>query len=95
MTISRDDLWYLFNHQIPDEQNRVGDIKIAEKGALHEKRKILTKKIIGRNEQKTVYFNSQKDCLDFLKIKGCSGLLRAIKNHSLYHGYYWEVATNE
>lgn len=95
LPISRDTLWYCFNHQISDEQNRMWDIKIAEKGALCEKRKILTKKIIGRSEQKTVYFNSQKDCLDFLEIKGCSGLLRAIKNHSLYHGYYWEVVTNE
>ena len=50
---------------------------------------------IGKNENETIMFNSQQECLKFLNVKGCSGLLKAIKNHNLYHGYYWEVGKNE
>ena len=39
-------------------------------------------------------FNAKTAVLDFLKMKGHTGLDRAIKEKSLYKGFYWSVETN-
>lgn len=95
LPISREQLWNCFNHGVADKHGDVWDIKIPERGIIKPTQKYFTKGIIGKNENKTIIFNSQKECLNFLGIKGCSTLLEAIKNHTLYHGYYWEEIVNE
>lgn len=43
-------------------------------------------------------FNSKKEVLEYLELKGHNGLNKAIKNKTLYKGYYWSiegVETNE
>ena len=39
-------------------------------------------------------FNAKTAVLDFLKMKGHTGLDKAIKEKSLYKGFYWSVETN-
>ena len=95
LPIHREQLWYCFNHGVPDENGDFWDIQIPEKGAIKPERQYSTKVVIGKNENETIMFNSQQGCLKFLNVKGCSSLLKAIKNHNLYHGYYWEVGKNE
>ena len=95
LPIHRERLWYCFNHGIPDEHGDIWDIQIPDKGTIKPNREYPTKVIIGKNEDKTIVFNSQHECIEFLGVKGCSALLKAIKNHTLYHGYYWEELVNE
>ena len=95
LPIHREQLWYCFNHNIPDENGDIWDIQVPNKGIIKPERKYPTKTIIGKNKHEIIMFNSQHECLEFLNVKGCSGLLKAIKNHSLYHGYYWEAGKNE
>lgn len=39
-------------------------------------------------------FNAKTAVLDFLNMKGHTGLDKAIKNKTLYKGFYWSVETN-
>lgn len=95
LPITREKLWFCFNHNIPDENGTLWDIKVSKKGEIKPNRVYPTKQIIGMNNTGTISFNSQHECLSFLGVKGCTHLLKAIKQHSLYHGYYWEVKQNE
>ena len=95
LPIHREKLWYCFNHGIADEHGDMWDIQVPSKGTIKPTREYHTKRIVGKNEQEQVAFDSQYECLQFLGIKGCSALLKAIKNHTLYHGYYWEEVVNE
>ena len=39
-------------------------------------------------------FNAKTAALQFLNMKGHVGLDKAIKEHTLYKGFYWSVETN-
>lgn len=39
-------------------------------------------------------FNAKTAALEFLKLKGHTGLDKAIKEHTIYKGFYWSVETN-
>ena len=95
LPITREKLWFCFNHNIPDENGVLWDIKVSKNGEIKPNRVYPTKQVIGMNNTETISFNSQQECLSFLGIKGCAHLLKAIKQHSLYHGYCWEVKQNE
>ena len=38
-------------------------------------------------------FNAKTAALDFLGLKGHVGLNKAIKEHTIYKGYFWSVET--
>lgn len=45
---------------------------------------------LAENGQVYKVFNTKQEVLKFLSLKGHSGLNKAIKNSSLYKGYYWK-----
>lgn len=48
-----------------------------------------TKKYIAYNKSEKIEFKSLKDALVFLDIKGHSGILKSVKEKTLYKNYYW------
>lgn len=42
------------------------------------------------NNDTVIIFNSLKDTLDFLNMKGHVSLMNAVRNKTIYKGYYWE-----
>ena len=93
LPITRDELWYCFNHHIPDSQNRVWNIVTDTQNTIPTIRKYKTVQVYGYddNHNLCLKFNSKKECVQFLNVKGCSGLNKAIHTHKLYHGYFWEA----
>jgi len=93
LPITREELWYCFNHQIPDSQNRVWNIVTDTENTIPTIRKYKTVQVYGydNNHNLCLKFNSKKECVQFLNVKGCGGLNKAIHTHKLYHGYFWEV----
>lgn len=91
MPITREELWYSFNHQIPDKNGVLWDIRKAQKGEVTNTREYSTIKVYAYDENNNVVkcFNSLIECLNFLDVQGASALNKAINKHSLYHGYYW------
>lgn len=42
------------------------------------------------NDKDEIIFDSLKDAVAFLGLKGHASLLKSVKNKTIYHGYYWE-----
>ena len=90
--ITREQIWFCFNHSTPDKNGSMWDIIEAKNGTIKSHRKIVMAHIIAYDENgnKCHEFKSKTDCLNFLGIKGCSALNKALKLGIKYHGYYWK-----
>lgn len=90
--ITREQIWFCFNHNIPDKNGSMWDIIEAENGTMKSCRKIVMAHITAYDENgnKCYEFKSKTECLSFLGIKGCSALNKALKLNIKYHGYYWK-----
>lgn len=93
LPITREELWYCFNHRVPDSMGHMWNIIIDEEHKLKRDYKPKSIKVYAYDNQHCLQhsFDSKKDCIKFLGIKGCSALNAAIKNHTLYHNYFWEA----
>lgn len=91
LPVTREKLWYAYNHKIADENGTIWEIKDAEKGEVDYIREYKTTKVIGCDEYGNVKitFDSLFECLEYLNIKGSSGMNNCIKKNRPYHGYYW------
>ena len=70
----------------------------GEKNGMYGKSKdnaINGKKIYMYDENNNLIrvFNAKTAALDFLGLKGHVGLNKAIKEHTMYKGYFWSVET--
>lgn len=45
------------------------------------------------NDSDTIIFNSLKDAVSFLGLKGHSGIRKAVQKQTVYYGYYWCVVS--
>lgn len=56
---------------------------------------LMAKKIYMYDENNNLIrvFNAKTAALDFLGLKGHVGLNKAIKEHTMYKGYFWSVET--
>lgn len=91
LPISREKLWYAYNHKIADDNGAVWEIKDAEKGEVDYIREYKTLKVSGYDEcgNLKVTFDSLFECLKYLGVKGSGGMNNCIKKNRPYHGYYW------
>lgn len=91
LPISRDTLWFAFNHDIPDIINGSKWDIIKTDFPLPSTRKYKTQSVSALDDEGNVkfVFSSMKEALQFLKIKGANNFYDSIRLHKKYKGYYW------
>lgn len=68
----------------------VGHTEESKKKMSESKKGQGTTKYKAYNENATIVFNSLKEALLYLGVKGHSSLIKAERNKTIYKGYYWE-----
>lgn len=91
LPISRDVLWFAFNHDIPDMINGSKWDIVKTDFPFPSTRKYKTQSVSALDDEGNVkfVFPSVKEALQFLKIKGANKFFDSIKLHEKYKGYYW------
>jgi len=91
LPISRDSLWFAFNHDIPDIINGSKWDIIKIDFPIPSTRKYKTQSISALDDEGNVkfVFSSVKEALQFLNVKGANSFYNSIKLHKKYKGYYW------
>lgn len=84
------------SNEFREKQSKIAKerFKNKENHPMFGKTDIYGKKVEMLDEHNNVIkqFNSILSAARFLNVKGCTGLRKALKNNSLYHGYYWRYS---
>lgn len=64
---------------------------MSEKAKQRKPNRSISIKMLDKNKNIIKIFNSKKEVLEFLNLVCYTTLNKAIKEHTLYKGYYWEI----
>lgn len=93
LPISREMLWFAFNHQVPDKINKsMWDIIELDK-SLIPKQKRTGVEVHGLDDNGNIclVFKTIQEMQNYMNIKGLNWFYKCVTEHRKYKGYYWET----